>query len=136
MNMQRRFRTGLLLCCVISMLLTTAIPVRAEQIEAAVEEQTAETKLQEEQVIQLEDVTGLDAEFEALEEESVLIVEEVEQYRKDAERKKILRIIVIVLVIVVFGVGIVTGLREKKKKDSMAADNAENKTEQKRGGQE
>lgn len=134
--MQRVFRFSLLLCWMISILWIIVIPVKAEQTEATVENQTVETNPQEEGVIQIEDITGLNAEFEALEEESALIVEEVEQYRKEAKRKSIQKNIVIVLTIVVFGVGIATGIREKKKNNSVLTDKEEKRTEEVTGGKD
>lgn len=133
MKMQRMIRISLLLCWMVSLWIA-AIPVKAEQTEATVENQTVETNPQEEGVIQIEDITGLNAEFEALEEESTLIVEEVEQYRKEAKRKSIQKNIVIVLTIVVFGAGIATGIREKKKNNSALADKEEKRTEEVTGG--
>lgn len=136
MKVQRMFQSSLLLCGMISILWTPVMPVRAEQIDKTVEEQIAETKLQEEQVIQIENITGLDDEFRTQAEEGVLIVEEVEQYRKAAKQKKVQRTIVIVLVIAIFGVGIITGLQEKRKKDSMAADPKESAAEKVEKGQD
>ena len=121
MKIQRIFRSSLILCWMISMLWTNALPVRAQQIKTVADNQIMEAKLQEE-VIQIEDITELDAEFAALEEESVLIVEEVEKYRGQAQRKKFQRSVVIILVIAIFGVGIVTGLQEKMKKDAVSTD--------------
>lgn len=135
MKVQRMFQSSLLLCGMISMLWTPVMPVRAEQIDETVEEQIAETKLQEEQVIQIENITGLDDEFRTQAEEGVLIVEEVEQYRRAAKQKKVQRTIVIVLVIAIFGVGIITGLQEKRKKDSMATDQKESAAEKVEEGQ-
>lgn len=118
MKAQRMFRMSLLFWWMTVMLWTTVIPVQAEETKKTVLNQTVETQLQEEGTIQIEDVTGLDGEFEALEGESVLIVEEVEQYRKEAKRKGMQRVIVIILVGAIFGVGIMTGLQEKKKNAS------------------
>lgn len=136
MKVQRMFQSSLLLCGMISILWTPVMPVRAEQIDKTVEEQIAETKLQEEQVIQIENITELDDEFRMQAEEGVLIVEEVEQYRRAAKQKKVQRTIVIVLVIAIFGVGIITGLQEKRKKDSMAADIKESAAEKVEEGQD
>lgn len=136
MKVQRMFQSSLLLCGMISILWTPVMPVRAEQIDETVEEQIAETKLQEEQVIQIENITGLDDEFRTQAEEGVLIVEEVEQYRRAAKQKKVQRTIVIVLVIAIFGVGIITGLQEKRKKDSMATDQKESAAEKVEEGQD
>lgn len=135
MKVQRMFQSSLLLCGMISILWTPVMPVRAEQIDKTVEEQIAETKLQEEQVIQIENITELDDEFRTQAEEGVLIVEEVEQYRRAAKQKKVQRTIVIVLVIAIFGVGIITGLQEKRKKDSMATDQKESAAEKVEEGQ-
>ncbi len=134
MKIQRIFRSSLILCWMISMLWTNALPVRAQQIKTVADNQIMEAKLQEE-VIQIEDITGLDAEFAALEEESVLIVEEVEKYRGQAQRKKFQRSVVIILVIAIFGVGIVTGLQEKKKKDAVSTDGEKKEEPKVTGGQ-
>ena len=115
MKMRRMLRHGLLLCWMISVLCMMAISVKAEETEKTVESQTVETNLKEDEIIQIEDITGLNDEFEALEEESVLIVEEVERYRKEEKRKGIQKSVVIILTITVFGAGIMTRLREKKK---------------------
>lgn len=134
MKFQRSFRISLLLCWMISMLLTTVMQVKAEQIEKTVEDQTIETRPGNE-IIQIEDITGLDAEFEALEEESVLIVEEVERYRKEAKRNMIQRIVVIMLAVAILGVGVITGLQEKKKNAPIVTKREENKAEKDTGGQ-
>lgn len=134
MKIQRIFRSSLILCWMISMLWTNALPVRAQQIKTVADNQIMEAKLQEE-VIQIEDITELDAEFAALEEESVLIVEEVEKYRGQAQRKKFQRSVVIILVIAIFGVGIVTGLQEKKKKDAVSTDGEKKEEPKVTGGQ-
>lgn len=134
MKRQRMLRISLLLCLMMSVLWTMDILVKAEQIDRTVDNQTAETKVQEE-VIQIEDVTGLDAEFETLEEESVLIVEEVEQYRREAKRKRVQKIVVVILVIAILGVGISTRLQEKKKNDSVLTDQEKRKEQEGTGGQ-
>lgn len=133
MKMQKMFRGSLLLWGMAFVLWITVIPAKAEQMEM-MGDQFAETKLQDEEIIQIEDITGLDAEFQALEEESVLIVEEVEQYRRQAQRKKIQRIVVIMLVIAIFGVGIVTGLQEKRKKESVLTDKEKGEEQKVKGG--
>jgi len=123
MKIQRTLRVGLLLWWLAVVLWITAIPVQAKQTEKALANQNivAQMNLQEKEDIQIEDITGLDSEFGALEEESVFIVEEVESYREEARRKKIERIVVFALVVVIFGVGIITGLWEKKKNEMRTA---------------
>lgn len=135
MKMQRMFRTSLLFWWLIVMLWTTVISVQAEETKKAAADQTVETRLQEEGVIQIEDVTGLDGEFETLEEESVLIVEEVERYRKETKRKGVQKVVVIILVAAIFGVGIMTELQGKKKNTPELAAKEGNKTEKGTGGQ-
>lgn len=132
MKMRRMFRVSLLAWCMASVLCIPVMPVKAAQTENAVD-QTVETKQQEEGILQIEDITGLDEEFEALKEESVFIIEEVEQYRRETKRKKIQRIVVVILVIAIFGVGITTGLLEKRKNASAEAEEAQ--TEKITGGQ-
>lgn len=135
MKVQRMFRISMLFWCMTVMLWITIIPVQAEETKKTALNQTVEAQLQEENVIQIEDVTGLDGEFEALEEESVLIVEEVEQYRKEAKRKEIQRVVVIILVGTIFGIGMMTGLQEKRKSASELTAKEGDKTEEKTGGQ-
>ncbi len=133
MRMRRMFRVSLLAWCMTSVLWMSVMSVEAGETEKTAENQTVVTKQQEEEIFQIEDITELDEEFEALEEESVFIIEEVEQYRRETRRKKMQRIVVIILVIVIFVTGITTGLVEKRKKDPAAAE--ENDTEKITGGQ-
>lgn len=129
MKIPKMIRSGLMICWMISMFWITVITVKAEQIEKTVENQAVETMSREEDAIQIEDVTGLDQEFEALEEESVFIVEEVEQYRAEAKRKRIQRAVVIVLVAAILGVGMTSGIREKKKNDPSEINEEESNVE-------
>lgn len=115
MKVQKIFRKSLLLLWMTVMLWIMVIPVQADETKNTVLNQTVETQLQEEDTIQIEDVIGLDGEFEALEEESVLIIEEVERYRKETKRKEIQKAAVIILVIVILGAGIMAELQKKKK---------------------
>ena len=116
MKVQGMFRNGLLLGGVIAALWFPIMPARAEQITyTGANKAVAIQDLEEER--QIEDVTGLDEEFKALEDESVFIVEEVERYRRDEKRKKIQMVIVAATTIVIFGVGITTGIQGKKKND-------------------
>lgn len=135
MKIQRMFRISLLLCWMTSMLWTMAIPVKAEQTEATADRQTVEAQQQEEEVIRIENIDGLNDEFEALEEESVFIVEEVERYRKEAKRKRSQKVIVMILVTAIFGAGMITSFQEKKKKDPALTDKEKDKAEEETGGQ-
>lgn len=57
----------------------------------------------------------LDQEFKAMEEESVMIVEEVERYRAEARRSKIWGAVIILLIIGIFATGIIsTGKKDKE----------------------
>ncbi len=135
MKTQRMFRISLLFWWMAVTLWTTLIPVQAEGTKSTAADQAVETQLQEENVIQIEDVTGLDGEFEALEDESVLIVEEVERYRKETKRKGVQKVVVLILVIAIFGVGIMTGLQEKKKNAPELTVKEGDRTEEETGGQ-
>ncbi len=135
MKMQKMFRISLLFWCMAVTLWTTGILVQAEETKSTAADQTVETQLQEEGVIQIEDITGLDGEFGALEEESVLIVEEVERYRKETKRKGVQKVVVLILVIAIFGVGIMTGLQEKKKNAPELTVKEGERTEEETGGQ-
>ncbi len=135
MKMQRMFRISLLFWWMAVTLWTTGIPVQAEETKSTAVGQAVETQLQEEGVIQIEDITGLDGEFGALEEESVIIVEEVERYRKETKRKGVQKVVVLILVIAIFGVGIMTGLQEKKKNVPELTVKDGDRTEEETGGQ-
>ena len=115
MKMKRLLRISLLFCGMTSILWGLSMPVEAKRIANEKGNQTIETRSQEESIVQVEDITGLDDEFRALEEESVLIVEEVEQYRSAAKRKDTQKTVVIILAIIILGAGMITGIREKKK---------------------
>lgn len=64
----------------------------------------------------------LDQEFKAMEEESVMIVEEVERYRAESRRSKIWGAVIIVLIAGIFATGIIStrknGKDENKENDS------------------
>ncbi len=135
MKTQRMFRISLLFWWMAVTLWTTLIPVQAEGTKSTAADQAVETQLQEENVIQMEDVIGLNGEFEALEDESVLIVEEVERYRKETKRKGVQKVVVLILVIAIFGVGIMTGLQEKKKNAPELTVKEGDRTEEETGGQ-
>lgn len=64
----------------------------------------------------------LDQEFKAMEEESVMIVEEVERYRAESRRSKIWGAVIIVLIAGIFATGIIStrknGNDENKENDS------------------
>lgn len=131
-SVRRNRAAGRYILCVgtMAVLLSVPLPVRAQGVQtagvksligvmAAVQD-TDDTELLENQIQQIEDSTELDAEFSALEEESVMIVEEVERQRVEARRSKIWGAVIIVLVIGIFGMGIVSAVKEKK------AENMEN----------
>lgn len=65
----------------------------------------------------------LDQEFKSLEEESVMIVEEVERYRAESRRSKIWGAVIIVLIAGIFATGIIStrknGKDENKENDSV-----------------
>lgn len=65
----------------------------------------------------------LDQEFKAMEEESVMIVEEVERYRAESRRSKIWGAVIIVLIAGIFATGIIStrknGKDENKENDSV-----------------
>lgn len=63
------------------------------------------------------DVAALDAEMENQVAESKLVVEEVERYRAEAKRSRIWGIVIVVLVIAILGVGIVSTIQVKKKRE-------------------
>ncbi len=112
MKKKMLFKRSLLIGWSVMMLLSAPVPVRAE-------EAGTETELPIEQI---EDSTDLDAEFAALEEESILIVEEVERQRAQARRSKIWGVVIIALVCGIFGVGIVSSLSDKKEDEKASSE--------------
>lgn len=109
---------------IMAVMLSVSLPARAEGVQTASVESrigimaavqdTVGRALLADQLQQIEDSTELDAEFSSLEEESVMIVEEVERQRKEALRSKIWGAIIIVLVIGIFGMGILSAIKDKK----------------------
>ncbi len=103
----------------ISMMLSVPLMVQAKEIQPVSNAVSLlggqNTELPVKQIQQIQDSTALDAEFAELEEESVLIVEEVERQRAEARRSKIWGAIIIVLVMCIFGIGIVSTNKDKKK---------------------
>ncbi len=66
------------------------------------------------------DIAGLDREMEVVEEESKLVIEEVERYRAENKRSKIWGAVIILLVAGIFATGIFSTLKsgkEEKKDD-------------------
>lgn len=70
------------------------------------------------------DVEGMDKEFQEIEAEGKLIIEEVERYRAEAKRSRIWGIFIVLLVVGIFATGIVSTTRIEKEKKK-AAENAE-----------
>lgn len=62
------------------------------------------------------DVEGIGKEMESSEAESKLIVEEVERYRAEARRSRIWGIVIILLVAGIFATGIISTVKNEKKK--------------------
>lgn len=115
---------------IMAVMLSVSLPARAEGVQTAIVESqigimdavqdTVGGALLADQIQQIEDSTELDAEFSSLEEESIMIVEEVERQREEALRSKIWGAIIIVLVIGIFGMGIISAIKDKR------AENMEN----------
>lgn len=74
--------------------------------------------------IQEFDVEGIDKEFQEIEAEGKLIIEEVERYRAEAKRSRIWGIFIVLLVVGIFATGIVSATRIEKEKKK-AAENAD-----------
>ncbi len=66
--------------------------------------------------IQEFDVEGLDKEFQELEMESKILVEEVERYRTEARRSRIWGIVIVLLVAGIFVTGIISTKRMEREK--------------------
>lgn len=64
----------------------------------------------------------LDQEFRAMEEESVMIVEEVERYRAEARRSKIWGAVIILLIMGIFATGIISAGKNDKEKPKAQKD--------------
>ncbi|MDO4305105.1 MAG: SH3 domain-containing protein, partial [Bacillota bacterium] len=76
------------------------------------------------------DVSTLDEELEAAEEESKMVVEEVERYRAEIKRSRIWGTIIVLLVVGIFATGIISTVRaekEEKKKSAQTEGMEENK---------
>ena len=109
---------------IMAAMLSTSFPTRAEGFQTASAENLMgvmalvqgldDTELLENQIQQIEDSSELDAEFSKLEEESVMIVEEVERQREEARRSKIWGAVIIALVIGIFSMGIISTFKDKK----------------------
>ncbi len=117
--------------CILAAMLLVSFPVRAEGIdqinntenltEAAMDTQDSDAVLLAKQIEQLPDSSQLDAEFAALEEESTMIVEEVERQRAEARRSKIWGAAIVLLVIGIFSMGVVSTRESKKEEDAEPA---------------
>lgn len=134
MKTRRMLRINLLFWGLSFILWVAVIPVKAEQAEKTMVNQSVETEHQEDEIIRIEDITRLNDEFENLKEESVLIIEEVERYRKEERRKMIQRTVVIMLVMAIFGVGVLPGIYGKKKNIPVLTEES-NTAEEETGGQ-
>ncbi len=78
------------------------------------------------------DAASLDEEMEAAEEESKMVVEEVERYRAEVRRSKIWGTIIVLLVVGIFATGIISTAKaekEEKKRSAEAEGLEENKEE-------
>lgn len=125
-SVRRNRILGRYILCVgiMAMLLSMPLPVRAAGTQTvgvesligvmAAVQNTDDVEVLENQIQQIENSTELDAEFSALEEESVMIVEEVERQRMEARRSKIWGAVIIVLVVGIFSMGIVSAVKDKK----------------------
>lgn len=122
---------------IMAVMLSVSLPVRAQVVQTADAESameamlfaqdTSDTELQMNQIQQVEDSTELDAEFARLEEESIMIVEEVERQREEARRSKIWGAVIVVLVMAIFVMGILSTVTDKK------AENMENTEKEPQG---
>ena len=118
---------GIFYGCIMAAMLSVSLPARAEEVHPARAENLMgvmvlvqgidDMELLENQIQQIEDSTELDAEFSNLEEESVMIMEEVERQREEARRSKIWGAVIIVLVLGIFSMGIVPALKDKKEEN-------------------
>lgn len=114
---------GILCGCVMAAALAVSLPVHAEELhtvdvnnstEAISSAQaTDDAELLAKQIQQLENSAELDAEFSNLKEESVMIVEEVERQREEARRSKIWGAVIILLVMGIFGMGVVSAIKDR-----------------------
>ena len=104
--------------------LVMSFPVHAEKLQTAdanslteaiaSAQDTNDAELSAKQIQQFENSEELDAEFSHLEEESAMIVEEVERQREEARRSKIWGTVIILLVMGIFGMGVVSTVKDKK----------------------
>lgn len=62
------------------------------------------------------DVEGMDKEFQQIEAEGKLVIEEVERYRAEAKRSRIWGIIIVLLIVGIFAIGIISTTRIEKEK--------------------
>ena len=77
---------------------------------------SGDSDVQQEVLLEQEiDVEALDAEMEAMQTETQIIVEAVEREQEEARRSKIWGTVIVLLVIAIFAVGIVSTVRAEKK---------------------
>lgn len=124
-GVRRNRMSGRYILCsgIMAAMLSTSFPTRAEGFQTAGAENLmgvmalvqglSDTELLENQIQQIEDSSELDAEFSKLEEESAMIVEEVERQREEARRSKIWGAAIVALVIGVFSMGIISTFKDK-----------------------
>lgn len=66
-------------------------------------------------LVQELDVEGLDAELDKTKQEAELVVETVEKYHEETRRSRIWGIVIGILVVGIFAIGIISGIRSKGK---------------------
>lgn len=69
-------------------------------------------------LMQTMDTTDMDAEFARETEQTKFVLEEVERYKAEARRSKIWGTVIVVLVLGIFAMGIISGIRAKKKEEA------------------
>lgn len=69
-------------------------------------------------LMQTVDTADMDAEFAREAEQTKFVLEEVERYKAEARRSKIWGTVIVVLVLGIFAMGIISGIRAKKKEDT------------------
>lgn len=69
-------------------------------------------------LMQTMDTADMDAEFAREAEQTKFVLEEVERYKAEARRSKIWGAVIVVLVLGIFAMGIVSGIRAKKKEET------------------
>lgn len=69
-------------------------------------------------LMQTVDTADMDAEFAREAEQTKFVLEEVERYKAEARRSKIWGTVIVVLVLGIFAMGIISGIRAKKKEEA------------------